>query len=154
MMSRPRWDEYYMAIAEAVSTRSNCLSRKVAALAVSDQRIISTGYNGTPRGTQNCDEGGCVRCRESPSGESLGLCRCSHAEENCIVQASYHGISLKGAVLYSTHQPCLWCAKMIINAGISKVFFAAPYADVGGGVIELFLEAGVGMIQVVGEEPR
>lgn len=141
---RPSWDAYYMNVARVISTRSNCLSRQVAAIAVKDQRIISTGYNGTPRGTRNCDEGGCERCSTSTeAGTSLDLCRCSHAEENCIVQAAYHGVSLKGAMIYTTHQPCLWCAKMIINAGIVQIIAATSYPGSLEDIIQLFLEAGI-----------
>ena len=111
-----------MDIALVVASRSNCSRRHVAAVIVKDQRIISTGYNGTPRGIKNCDEGGCPRCNSDvPSGHSLGECLCSHAEENSITQAAYHGIAVKDATLYTTYSPCLMCAKMIINAGIKEV---------------------------------
>ncbi|MBI1355021.1 MAG: AAA family ATPase [Acidobacteria bacterium] len=125
---RPGWDEYFMQIAKIVSLRSNCMKRKVAAVIVKDKRIISTGYNGTPRGVKNCNEGGCPRCNSfADSGSSLGECLCSHAEENSIVQAAYHGISVKDATLYSTFSPCLICTKMIINAGIREVVFNMEY---------------------------
>src|SRR3989339_1056158 len=100
---RPDWDHYFMDIARVVATRSNCSRRHVAAVIVKDQRIISTGYNGTPRGIKNCCEGGCPRCSsETPSGEKLDECICSHGEENAIVQAAYHGISVKDGILYTT----------------------------------------------------
>lgn len=125
---RPSWEDYYMDIAKAVSKRSNCIRRQVGAVIVRDQRIIATGYNGTPRGTKNCDEGGCPRCAgNTPSGTALGECLCSHAEENAIVQSAYHGISVKGADIYSTLQPCLTCTKMIINSGIKTLHSAAKY---------------------------
>ncbi len=125
---RPGWDEYFMRIARVVASRSNCMKRKVAALIVKDGRIISTGYNGTPRGTINCNEGGCPRCNAfKPSGQGLSECYCSHAEENAIVQASYHGIGIKGATLYSTFSPCLICTKMIINSGIAEVVYNEAY---------------------------
>ena len=125
---RPDWDEYFMDIAHVVSKRGNCCRRKVAALIVRDRRIVSTGYNGTPRGVQNCFEGGCPRCAsDAPSGSSLGECICAHAEENAIVQAAYHGISVRDGVLYSTLSPCLMCAKMIINAGIKEIVFETEY---------------------------
>lgn len=125
---RPSWDEYFMDIAEVVSRRSNCMKRKVAAVIVKDKRIISTGYNGTPRGVQNCNEGGCPRCNSfAPSGSGLTECLCSHAEENSIVQAAYHGISVKDATIYSTFSPCLLCTKMIINSGIVRVVYKADY---------------------------
>lgn len=117
-----------MEIAIVVARRGNCVRRQVAAVIVKDQRIISTGYNGTPRGVQNCCEGGCARCASAaPSGADLGECICSHAEENAITQAAYHGIALRGATLYSTLSPCLICAKMIINAGIVEVVYEKEY---------------------------
>ncbi|MBQ9789759.1 MAG: dCMP deaminase family protein [Lentisphaeria bacterium] len=126
---RPSWDRYFMDIALVAASRSNCSRRHVAAVVVKDQRIISTGYNGTPRGIKNCDEGGCPRCNSNvPSGHNLGECLCSHAEENSITQAAYHGIALKGATLYTTFSPCLMCAKMIINAGIKEVVYQERYS--------------------------
>lgn len=126
--SRPSWDEYFMRIARIVAMRSNCMKRKVAAVIVKDRRIISTGYNGTPRNVPNCNEGGCPRCNSlADSGARLDECLCSHAEENAIVQAAYHGISVKGASLYSTCSPCVMCTKMIINAGIRRVVFNLSY---------------------------
>ena len=125
---RPSWDEYFMNIAEVVASRSNCSRRKVAAVIVKDQRIISTGYNGTPKGIKNCFEGGCKRCSSiAPSGLDLGECICNHAEENAIIQAAYHGVSVKNANLYCTYSPCLLCAKMIINAGIKEVIYQDNY---------------------------
>ena len=125
---RPDWDTYFMDIARVVSRRGNCLRRKVAALIVKDRRIISTGYNGTPRGIRNCFEGGCDRCAgNSPSGADLGECVCSHAEENAITQAAYHGIAVRGGTLYVTISPCLTCAKMIINGGIREVIYEDEY---------------------------
>lgn len=127
-VTRPSWDEYFMNIAKQVATRSNCMKRHVAALIVKDKRIISTGYNGTPRGVTNCDEGGCARCNSyAPSGKDLGECVCSHGEENAIVQSAYHGISVKDGVLYTTFSPCLYCTKLIINAGIKEVVYNEEY---------------------------
>ena len=126
---RPDWDEYFMEIAQVVALRSNCSRRHVAAVIVKDRRIISTGYNGTPRGIRNCDEGSCPRCSGStPSGHSLDECLCCHGEENAIVQAAYHGIAVKDATLYTTYSPCLLCAKMIINAGIREVVYRDRYS--------------------------
>jgi len=126
---RPDWDTYFMEIAHVVATRANCSRRKVAAVVVSENRIISTGYNGTPRGVKNCFEGGCPRCAgTAPSGSSLEECICVHAEQNAICQAAYHGTSLAGATLYVTISPCLTCAKMIINAGIREVVYDEEYA--------------------------
>jgi dCMP deaminase len=117
-----------MDIAHVVARRSNCIRRKVAAIIVRDRRIVSTGYNGTPRGVKNCFEGGCERCAsDAPSGTGLGDCICSHAEENAITQAAYHGIAVREGALYCTHSPCLLCAKMIINAGIREVIYDEEY---------------------------
>lgn len=140
---RPSWDQYFMDIAQMVAARSNCSRRQVAAVLVRDCRIISTGYNGTPRGVRNCSDGGCPRCNsDTPSGHGLHECLCSHAEENSIVQAAYHGIAVKGATLYTTFSPCLQCAKMIINAGIVEVVYHQRYSidDVS---TRLLKEAGV-----------
>lgn len=142
-MHRLGWDEYFLRIAEVVAARANCAKRRVAAVVVRDHRIVSTGYNGTPRGTRNCTDGGCKRCLDlAPSGSGLSDCLCSHAEENAIVQAAYHGVSLRGATLYCTFQPCTMCTKMIINAGIAEVVYrsAYPLPEVARN---LFGEAGV-----------
>lgn len=145
---RPGWDEYFMEIAKVVSLRSNCIKRKVAAVVVLDRRIISTGYNGTPRGVKNCNEGGCPRCNHfGPSGDKLEECLCSHAEENAIVQAAYHGASIKGATLYSTYSPCLICTKMIINGGISEVVYNKAY-NIEETPLKLLNEAGVKVRQL------
>ena len=128
-IARPSWDTYFMKIAQTVALRSNCVKRKVAAIIVKDRRIISTGYNGTPRGLKNCDEGGCPRCNSfGKSGQGLEDCFCSHAEENAIVQAAYHGVNISGASLYTTFSPCLLCTKMILNSGINEVVYSKQYA--------------------------
>ena len=140
-----------MDIAHVAASRSNCSRRQVAAVVVRDKQIISTGYNGTPRGIKNCSEGGCPRCNSDvPSGQGLHQCLCSHAEENAIVQAAYNGIMLKGATLYTTYSPCLLCAKMIINAGIVEVVYHEHYTidDVSTALLK---EAGV-KIRAVDEE--
>jgi dCMP deaminase len=140
-IQRPSWDEYFMNIAKVVASRSNCIKRKVAAIIVKDKRVISTGYNGTPRGTRNCNEGGCPRCNSlAVSGTNLEECLCSHGEENAIVQASYHGVSLKDAVIYTTFAPCLQCAKMIINSGIREVIYNMDY-PLNATAFQLFSEA-------------
>lgn len=142
-IERPGWDEYFMNIAQQVALRSNCIKRKVAALIVKDRRIISTGYNGTPRGTKNCNEGGCPRCNSlEESGKGLEDCYCSHAEENAITQSAYHGVNIKGATLYTTFSPCLLCTKMIINSGISEVVYSAEYS-MANVAQSLLKEAGV-----------
>ncbi|TMA31371.1 MAG: hypothetical protein E6J87_15825 [Deltaproteobacteria bacterium] len=145
---RPSWDEYFMAIARVVASRSNCVKRKVAAVITRDRRIISTGYNGTPRGTLNCNEGGCPRCNSfAEGGTRLDECLCSHGEENAITQAAYHGVVLKGGTLYTTFSPCLICTKMIINAGLSEVVYNADY-PLGQTALDLLREAGVKVRQL------
>ncbi|MFA5049510.1 MAG: deaminase [Candidatus Micrarchaeia archaeon] len=142
-MDRPTWDEYFMNIAKQVATRSNCVKRKVAAIIIKDKRIISTGYNGTPRGTKNCNEGGCPRCNNfSDSGKNLDECLCAHGEENAIVQAAYHGISINGGILYTTFSPCLYCSRMIINSGIKEVVYNSKY-PMSETPFKLLKEAGV-----------
>jgi dCMP deaminase len=141
--SRPGWDDYFMDIARTVASRSNCVKRKVAAVVTLDKRIISTGYNGTPRGTTNCNEGGCPRCNDlAAGGTRLDECLCSHAEENAITQAAYHGVSLKGGTVYTTFSPCLQCTKMIINVGLAEVVFHSEY-PLGKVSLDLLGEAGV-----------
>lgn len=147
-LNRPSWDEYFMSIAKVVASRSNCVKRKVAAVIVKDKRIISTGYNGTPRGVKNCSEGGCPRCNSfGESGKNLEECYCSHGEENAIVQAAYHGISIKDAGIYTTFSPCLLCTKMILNAGLSEVVYNAEY-PLADAPVKLLKEAGVIIRQV------
>jgi dCMP deaminase len=140
---RPSWDAYFMGIARMVALRSNCVKRKVAAVIAKDRRIISTGYNGTPRGVRNCNEGGCPRCNSfGPSGSKLEECFCSHAEENAITQSAYHGVNIKESTLYTTFSPCLICTKMIINSGIAEVVYDVHYPLVKTAV-SLLKEAGV-----------
>jgi dCMP deaminase len=128
--ARPGWDEYFLGIARLVSKRSTCLRRKVGALVVCNRRILATGYNGTPSGIRHCGDVGCLRLKHHiPSGQRHELCRGLHAEQNVLLQASLHGISLKDGTLYVTNQPCLICAKMIINAGIKEVVMEAHYPD-------------------------
>lgn len=144
---RPDWDNYFMNIAKVVASRSNCMKRHVAAVIVKDRRIISTGYNGTPRGVKNCNEGGCPRCNQfADGGTRLDECLCSHGEENAIVQASYHGISIKDATLYTTFAPCLMCTKMIINAGIKEVVYNIDY-PLNEIALNLFKEVNINLRQ-------
>src|SRR5512135_2770441 len=125
---RPSWDEYFLELARLVSRRATCLRRKVGAVIVKDKRILATGYNGAPRGLKHCLDIGCVREKlKIPSGERHELCRALHGEQNALIQASLYGISVKGATLYSTCQPCIICAKMLINAGIQEVVIADGY---------------------------
>jgi dCMP deaminase len=119
-----------MKIAEIVSERSTCLRRKVGAVLVKEKRILATGYNGAPTGLPHCEEVGCVRQKLNiPSGERHELCRGLHAEQNAILQAAYHGVSIKGSKLYITCHPCSVCAKMIINAGIEEIIIKEGYPD-------------------------
>jgi dCMP deaminase len=128
--SRPDWNAYFMEIASIVSKRSTCRRRSVGAVIVKDKRILSTGYNGAPSGLRHCLESGCLREeRNIASGERHELCRGLHAEQNAIIQAALHGVSINGADLYSTHLPCSICIKMILNAGIGKVFYFDGYPD-------------------------
>jgi dCMP deaminase len=145
---RPSWDEYFMSIARMVASRSNCVKRKVGAVITLDRRIVSTGYNGTPRGTRNCNEGGCPRCNTfARSGSSLGDCLCSHGEENAITQAAFHGASVRGGTIFTTLCPCLICTKMIINSGIDEVAYNAHY-PMGEVSLAMLREAGVKVRQV------
>jgi len=129
-MERPSWDEYFMEIVEVVAKRSTCLRRKVGALIVKDKKILATGYNGAPTGLKHCAEVGCLREKlHIPSGQRQEICRGLHAEQNAIIQAALHGVSIKDAVMYVTCQPCITCAKMIINAGIKKIIFSGAYPD-------------------------
>ncbi len=130
MDKRPGWDDYFMKIAEDVASRATCIRRKVGAVIVKDKWIITTGYNGAPSNISHCTEESCLRTKYNvPSGERHELCRGLHAEQNAIIQAALHGVSIKGATLYCTHQPCSICTKMLINSGIKKFVFSAPYND-------------------------
>ena len=127
---RAPWSQYFMDITSLVAERSTCLRRKVGAIAVKDKRILATGYNGAPAGVPHCLEVGCLRAQLGiPSGQRHEICRGLHAEQNVIIQAAVHGISLKGAEIYCTHQPCLICTKMLINCGITKVYYLEAYPD-------------------------
>jgi dCMP deaminase len=129
-MTRPSWDEYFLEIAKLVSTRSTCLRRQVGAVFVRDKRVLATGYNGAPSGLKHCDEVGCIREQQGiPSGERHELCRGIHAEQNAVLQAAQFGISLRGSNLYCTNQPCILCAKMLINAGVERIVVLGGYPD-------------------------
>ena len=132
MDNRPSWDEYFMDFAVLTARRSTCLRRQVGAVIVQDKHIIATGYNGAPRGIEHCGEreGGCLREQLGvASGEKHELCRALHAEQNAIIQAATLGHSIEGAAIYITHQPCVICAKMIINAGIERIVVKEGYPD-------------------------
>ncbi len=130
MSERPSWDMYFMKIAEDVSTRSTCLRRQVGAVIVKDKRMLTTGYNGAPTGISHCTKQNCLRTIYNvPSGERHELCRGLHAEQNAIIQAAYYGVSVKGAKIYITTQPCSICTKMLINSGIDTFIYRSPYND-------------------------
>ncbi len=129
-MQRPTWEEYFMEIAYLVAKRSTCLRRQVGAVIVKNKNILATGYNGVPKGITHCEVTGCLREKMNvPSGERHELCRGLHAEQNAIIQAAYHGTSIAGSDLYCTNRPCIICSKMIINAGIERVYYQDGYSD-------------------------
>jgi len=139
---RPSWDQYFMDIVKLVSLRSTCMRRRVGAVLIKDKRILTTGYNGVPTGVNHCSESGCLRDKMNiPSGERHELCRGLHAEQNAIIQAALHGVSIKGATLYCTNHPCIICSKMIINSGISTVIYKDEYKD--DLAREMLAEAGI-----------
>ncbi len=145
--NRPSWEDYFMDITCLVAKRSTCTRRAVGAVIVKDRRLLATGYNGAPSHVRHCAEVGCLREKmKVPSGERHELCRGIHAEQNAIIQAAYHGVSIKGATLFCTNQPCSICAKMIINAGISRIVYQDGYAD--PLAIEMLDEADVELIHL------
>ena len=130
MDTRPDWDHYFMEIARVVSKRSTCLRRSVGAVIVKNRQIVATGYNGTPSGLEHCAVTGCLREQlKVPSGKMHELCRGIHAEQNAVVQAAFHGVSVNGGTLYCTHQPCVACTKILINAGIKSIVYANTYPE-------------------------
>jgi dCMP deaminase len=144
-LKRPSWDSYFLEIAAVIAGRSTCLRRKVGAVLVKDKRLLTTGYNGAPAGLEHCLEIGCLRQEKKiPSGERHELCRGLHAEQNAIIQAALHGVSIKGADLYCTHHPCSLCSKMLINSGVERVILKEGYPDELAR--QLFAEAGIQVI--------
>jgi dCMP deaminase len=140
---RKPWDEYFMSIAELVAQRSTCLRRQVGAVIVKDRRVLATGYNGAPGGVAHCDKVGCLRGQMGvASGERHELCRGVHAEQNALLQAATFGASVHGAAIYTTHQPCFICTKMLINAKIEKICYKKEYPD----------ELAIGMLKEAGIE--
>ncbi|WP_147822244.1 deoxycytidylate deaminase [Salidesulfovibrio onnuriiensis] len=130
MPNRMPWPEYFMSIAHLVAQRSTCLRRAVGAIAVKDKRVVATGYNGVPSQVPHCEEVGCIReTMNVPSGQRHELCRGLHAEQNVIIQAATHGLSLQGCDIYCTTQPCLICTKMLINVGAQNIYYAEHYPD-------------------------
>jgi dCMP deaminase len=145
-----KWDTRFMQMAKLVATWSSCYqdNRKIGAVIVDDKRVLTTGYNGAPSGIESCvDKGECLRRkRQIPSGTRAELCYAIHAEQNAIIQAARLGISVKGATLYCTHQPCVICSKMIVNAGIARVVYENEYPDEFS--LEIFSEAGVELVKL------
>jgi len=139
-VTRPDIDEYFLKIASVVAERSTCRRHHVGAVAARDKHILSTGYNGAASGLKDCLELGCLRDELGiPSGTRHEICRGIHAEQNVIIQASLHGVSLEGATVYCTHTPCILCAKMLVNARIKRYVTFGKYAD--DDFIDLFKEA-------------
>ena len=130
IMDRPDNDEYFMEMAHLISRRSTCTRRKVGAVIVKDKRVLTTGYNGSPKGTAHCEELGCIREQmKIPSGTRHELCRGVHAEQNAVIQAAYFGVSIQGSTIYTTTYPCSMCSKILINAGIAEVVYSESYVD-------------------------
>ncbi|AFM43470.1 deoxycytidylate deaminase [Desulfosporosinus acidiphilus SJ4] len=151
--TRPSWDSYFMQLADVVAGRSTCLRRQVGAVIVKDKQILTTGYNGSPSGLQHCEQIGCLRQSLSvPSGERHEICRAVHAEQNALVQAAKHGVAITGADLYTTHQPCVLCTKLLINVGIKRVFYRYPYPDQLS--LDMAQEAGLQLIHFEEDIPK
>lgn len=141
-MRRPDVDEYFLKVAAVVAERSTCRRHHVGAVAVKDKHILATGYNGAPAGLKDCLELGCLRDELGiPSGERHEICRAIHAEQNVIIQAALHGVSLEGCTIYATHTPCVLCTKMLVNAKIKRYISFGKYND--EAFIDLFREAGI-----------
>ena len=141
-MKRPDTDEYFLKIASVVAERSTCRRHHIGAVAVRDKHILATGYNGAPSGFKDCLELGCLRDELNiPSGERHEICRGIHAEQNVIIQATLHGISLEGSTIYATHTPCVLCAKMLVNTKIKRFVSFGRYNDTA--FLDLFREAGI-----------
>ena len=129
-LDRPGYDAYFMEMAHVVAKRSTCLRRKVGSILVKDKHILSTGYNGAPKGFRHCSEVGCLReSLDVPAGERHELCRGLHAEQNAIIQAAVFGVSIKDSTLYCTNTPCVVCVKMLINAGVTEIVYSGEYPD-------------------------
>lgn len=130
MTKRSSWDKYFMTITSDVSERATCVKRKVGAIVVKDNRILSTGYNGAPKGFKHCEKEGCLRKKMNvPSGQRHELCRGLHAEQNAIIQAAVHGVEIEEGTIYCNYQPCVICVKMMINAGIKRLVYSGEYPD-------------------------
>jgi dCMP deaminase len=141
-MSRPDWDKYFLNITLQVARRATCKRHEVGAVVVRDKRILVTGYNGAPRGFRDCLELGCLRDElKIPSGTRHEVCRALHAEQNCVAQGAFNGVSLAGGTMYCTHSPCRICAKLLVQAGIIRFVALTQYAD--GDFVNVFLEGKV-----------
>ena len=135
-------DEYFLKIASVIAERSTCRRHHVGAVAVKDKHILATGYNGAAAGLKDCLELGCLRDELGiPSGQRQEICRGIHAEQNVIIQAGLHGVSLEGSTIYCTHTPCVLCAKMLANARIKRFVSFGRYSD--NSFIDLFRESGI-----------
>jgi len=152
MEERPSYDEYFMEMAHVISKRSTCLRRKVGAILVKDKHILSTGYNGAPKGLKHCSEVGCLREKLNvPSGERHELCRGLHAEQNVIIQAAVFGTSIRDSTLYCTNTPCVVCVKMLINAGVKEIIFSGDYPD--DLAKKMLIESGIKIKKFKNETP-
>ncbi len=148
---RPTQDEYFMEIANVVAKRSTCLRIHVGAVIVKEGQILSTGYNGAPHGFEHCLDIGCIREKKNIAhGTMHELCRAVHAEQNAIIQAAIHGVSIEGATVYCTHQPCILCTKMIINGKIKRVVFQNGYPDEMS--LKFLKQAGIDVLRMPAKE--
>jgi dCMP deaminase len=144
---RKSWDDYFMSIADLVAERSTCMRRHVGAVIVKDKRIVATGYNGAPSGISHCIDAGCLREQlKIPAGERHEICRGTHAEQNAIIQAATFGANISGSTIYSTHQPCFICTKMLINAHLTRIIYRQEYPD--DLAIRMLKEAGIPFVKL------
>lgn len=146
-MARKSWDDYFMSIADLVAERSTCMRRHVGAVIVKDRRMVATGYNGAPSGISHCIDAGCLREQlKIPPGERHEICRGTHAEQNAIIQAATFGANISGGIIYTTHQPCFICTKMLINAHMTKILYRQEYPD--ELAIKMLTEAGIPFVKL------
>ena len=146
-MARKSWDDYFMSIADLVAERSTCMRRHVGAVIVKDKRIVATGYNGAPSGISHCSTAGCLREQlKIPAGERHEICRGIHAEQNAIIQSATFGANISGGTIYTTHQPCFICTKMLINAHLTKIIYREEYPD--DLAIKMLKEAGIPFVKL------
>jgi dCMP deaminase len=144
---RKSWDDYFMSIADLVAERSTCMRRHVGAVIVKDKRIVATGYNGAPSGISHCIDAGCLREQlKIPAGERHEICRGTHAEQNAIIQAATFGANISDSTIYSTHQPCFICTKMLINAHLTRIIYRQEYPD--DLAIRMLKEAGIPFVKL------